>query len=62
MYLLGGSTSTRAIRRSQFVIFDEHRPSLFHGHARTWAEMSQQQQSALVRSGMASRRGAILRD
>jgi hypothetical protein len=47
---------------SEFAIFDEHTPGNYHGHVRTWDELEQQHQNALVRAGMTDRKGRILRD
>jgi len=46
----------------RFVVFDETYPGqgIFHGHYRTWDELSQPMQSLLRRWGMASGRGDIL--
>jgi hypothetical protein len=46
----------------EFVIFDEHTPGNYHGHVRKWDELEQAHQNALVRAGLADRRGNILRD
>jgi hypothetical protein len=44
------------------VIFDEHTSGNYHGHVRRWDELEQAHQNALIRSGMADRRGKILTD
>jgi hypothetical protein len=44
----------------QFVVFDEHAAGIFHGHVRSWSEMTQAMQAALRRSGMVDGRGTIL--
>jgi hypothetical protein len=45
-----------------FVVFDETHPGegIFHGHVRPWHALDPKMQNALVRSGMANRRGTIL--
>jgi RHS repeat-associated protein len=57
-------TSTRRVGidydRGDFVVFDETRPGLFHGHVRPWTELEGPMQKALVDAGMANRRGKIL--
>ena len=45
----------------EFVVFDEHEPGKFHGHVRTWDELENVQQNALVKADMTDRRGRILR-
>jgi len=44
----------------QFVVFDEHTAGAFHGHVRSWADLTQGMQSALRRAGMADAKGNIL--
>lgn len=46
----------------EIVIFDETHPgeATFHGHVRTWGELSQAQKNALVKAGLTNRRGKIL--
>jgi hypothetical protein len=44
----------------QFVVFDPTRDGIFHGHIRSWTQLDQQQRNALIRDGMADRRGRIL--
>jgi hypothetical protein len=46
----------------EFVVFDEHTAGNYHGHVRKWDELEQGHQNALVGSGMANRKGDILRD
>ena len=47
----------------EFAVFDQTHPNkgIFHGHVRTWEELTQEQQNALVKSGYTDRRGRILR-
>lgn len=44
----------------EFVVFDQTVPGEFHGHVRTWRELSPQMKNALVGSGMATRSGKII--
>jgi hypothetical protein len=62
---IGPNTTRRAGAdkvNGEFSIFDETYPEsgIFHGHVRSWGELSQQQQSALIKGGLANRRGKIL--
>jgi RHS repeat-associated protein len=56
-------TSTRRVgvdyQNREFVVFDETRAGKFHGHARSWQQLTQEMKNALVKSGMASRSGKI---
>jgi uncharacterized protein DUF6861/SH3 domain-containing protein len=46
----------------EFVVFDETHPNsgIYHGHVRTWDELTSQMQKTLIDAGMANRRGKIL--
>lgn len=60
---IGSNTSRRVgidYHTGDFVVFDEHAPGRFHGHVRSWGELTQRMQSTLRRSGMAGRRGRII--
>jgi len=39
--------------------FDEHASGMFHGHVRTWEDLTQAMQSTLRRAGMVDNRGNI---
>ena len=58
--------STRRVgvdyENDQYVVFDETYPGqgVFHGHYRTWNELSQPMQAMLRRSGLSGPRGQIL--
>jgi len=55
------NTSRRVgISNDGFIVFDEHAPGQFHGHIRTWDELSQRMQSALRREGYVNRAGRII--
>ena len=47
----------------QLVVFDETHPGegIFHGHVRSWDELTDQQRSAFSRAGLTDQRGRILR-
>jgi hypothetical protein len=40
-----------------FVVFDRTGGNKFHGHVRTWSELSQEQRNTLIDAGMVNRRG-----
>ncbi len=46
----------------EFTVFDETHPGqgIFHGHVRPWSLLDPKMQNALIRAGMANRRGVIL--
>ncbi|MCX4096655.1 hypothetical protein [Nocardia sp. alder85J] len=46
----------------EFDVFDETHPDsgIYHGHQRTWDQLSQDMQNALVRAGVVNRRGKPL--
>jgi hypothetical protein len=58
------ANSTRRIgidyAQRQFVVFDEHAAGAFHGHVRSWGDLTQAMQSTLRRAGMADGRGNII--
>jgi hypothetical protein len=44
----------------EFVVFDETRAGIFHGHVRTWEQLTQAMQNALREAGLATARGKII--
>jgi hypothetical protein len=57
---IGKNTTRRVgISNNQFVVFDETSKGVFHGHVRTWAELSQSMQSALRKAGLVTKKGKI---
>lgn len=44
----------------QFVVYDQTRPGEFHGHVRSWQELTPDMKNALIKSGMATQRGKII--
>jgi hypothetical protein len=58
------ANSTRRIgidyAERQFVVLDEHIPGMFHGHVRTWGELTGAMQATLQRAGMVTGRGRII--
>jgi RHS repeat-associated protein len=62
---LGPNTTRRVSAdpaNKEFSIFDETHPGtgIYHGHARSWDQLNQQQKNALIRGGLADRKGRIL--
>ncbi|WP_241055354.1 hemagglutinin repeat-containing protein [Achromobacter xylosoxidans] len=59
-------TSTRRIgidyKTREFVVFDETKNSVYHGHVRSWNNLHPDMQKALTRAGMVNRNGKILID
>ncbi len=49
-------------RSGEFAVFDEtfNGSGIYHGHVRTWNELTQQMQSALRRAGLVTNKGKIL--
>lgn len=49
-------------RTGEFAVFDEtfNGSGIYHGHVRTWNELTQQMQSALRRAGLVTSKGKIL--
>ncbi len=45
---------------NEFVIFDQTVEGVFHGHVRSWSELTGGMQSVLRKAGMVDRRGNIL--
>jgi hypothetical protein len=46
----------------EIVVFDEHVSGRFHGHVRTWTELTPAMQHALEQAGLVTRRGRIIED
>ncbi|TJZ49425.1 hypothetical protein FAZ15_22270 [Sphingobacterium olei] len=45
----------------EFNVFDEHTSGVFHGHSRTWGELSQDMKNMLIKSGVVNTKGKILK-
>ncbi|SEB59461.1 hypothetical protein SAMN04489844_0627 [Nocardioides exalbidus] len=58
------STTTRRVaydgKTEEFVVFDETTPGVFHGHVRSWGELSHAMQRALVEAGVVDRKGRAM--
>jgi len=58
--LIGENSSRRiGISDGEFVVLDQTSPGLFHGHVRSWADLTDQMKSALVNSNLTSLKGKI---
>lgn len=59
-------TSTRRVgvdpANGEIVVFDEHLPGRFHGHVRSWNELTPPMQHALEQAGLVGRRGRIIEE
>jgi hypothetical protein len=57
-------TSSRRVgvdwANQEIVVLDEHLSGRFHGHVRSWDELTPQMQNALVSGGLTNRQGKIL--
>ncbi|WP_169009373.1 polymorphic toxin-type HINT domain-containing protein [Faecalispora jeddahensis] len=59
--LIKGTTTRRVgISNNQFVVLDETSSGIFHGHVRSWGELTPAMQSALKKAGLVNKRGKIL--
>ena len=47
-------------KTGEYVVFDAHRPGAWHGHVRSWDELTDAMKNALVEGGLTDRRGRIL--
>ncbi len=60
---LPGNTTRRIGADSsanEFVVFDEHLEGVFHGHVRSWSELTQTMQAILRKAGLADKKGRII--
>ena len=58
-----GTTTRRVgISDGEIVVFDETTQGVFHGHVRSWGELSQSMQAALRKSGLVTKKGKIISD
>jgi len=57
-----GENTTRRVGISdgEIVVFDETSKGVFHGHVRSWSELSEQIKAALRKAGMVNKKGKIL--
>ena len=56
-----GSNTTRRVGISdgEIVVFDETTKGIFHGHVRSWNELTESMKAALRKSGMVNKKGKI---
>lgn len=45
---------------NEFVIFDETRNGIFHGHSRSWEELNSTMQAVLRKQGLVTKKGKII--
>ena len=59
-----GSNTTRriGISEGEIVVLDETNPGIFHGHVRSWDELSEAMKAALRKSGKVNKKGKIIND
>lgn len=43
----------------EFVIFDKTINNIYHGHVRTWSELTQEMKNVLINNGLVDRKGKI---
>ena len=46
----------------EFAVFDQHLPNRYHGHVRSWSELSPKMRAALREAGMVTKKGKIRTD
>lgn len=49
----------QSVSNRQIVVLDQTRPGVFHGHVRSWAQLTPKMRSVLIKGGFASSRGLI---
>lgn len=58
------ATSPRRVgidyKTGEFAVFDQTTKGVFHGHVRSWSELTSPMQNSLRQSGMVNRKGNIL--
>jgi hypothetical protein len=59
-----GSNTTRrvGVSNGEIVVLDQTSPEVFHGHVRSWNELTPQMQSALRKAGLVNKKGKIIGD
>lgn len=58
---IGPNTTRRVgISDGEIVVFDETTSGIFHGHVRSWNELSETMKAALRKAGMVNKRGKII--
>jgi len=58
---IGPNTTRRVgISDGEIVVFDETTSGSFHGHVRSWNELSEAMKVALRKAGMVNKKGKII--
>lgn len=58
---IGPNTTRRVgISDGEIVVFDETTSGIFHGHVRSWNELSETMKAALRKAGMVNKKGKII--
>ncbi len=57
-----GNNSTRrvGVSNGEIVVLDETSKGIFHGHVRTWKQLSNEMQSVLRKAGLANKKGKVI--
>ncbi|KAB1438062.1 hypothetical protein [Candidatus Galacturonibacter soehngenii] len=59
---IGKNTTRRVgISDGEIVVFDETTKGVFHGHVRSWSELSEPMKAALKKAGMVTKKGKIIK-
>jgi len=48
------------VANKEFVVLDRTKDGVWHGHARSWDQLTQNMRNTLVKSGVADLRGKII--
>lgn len=58
-------TSTRRIgidyKNQEFVVFDNTIANTYHGHVRSWQELTQEMKNSLIKNGIVDKKGQIIK-
>lgn len=58
---IGPNTTRRVgISDGEIVVFDETTSGVYHGHVRSWNELSEQMKAALRKAKMVNKKGKII--
>ena len=59
---IGKNTTRRVgISDGEIVVFDETTKGVFHGHVRSWSDLSEPMKAALKKAGMVTKKGKIIK-
>lgn len=56
------ATRRVGISDGEIVVFDETTSGIFHGHVRSWNELSEAMKAALRKSGKVNKKGRLFND